>query len=142
LFKTAKRRILSKIKHPTRTSQKFHAWDDGWMDGSSLIQKWSLKKKLMGISKIKTWFQVFSTIQNRRFYYSEMLFEWDRRVLAKTNAQPTLLQKSMPGMMDGWMDLPPPSSQGRAYEQLLEYYTHHKLPSWFTCGCVLHICRV
>jgi hypothetical protein len=22
----------------------------------------------------------------------------------KTNAQPTLLQKSMPGMMDGWMD--------------------------------------
>lgn len=47
------RRVLSKIKHPTNTSQKFHAWDDGWMDGSSLIQKWSLKKKLMGISKIK-----------------------------------------------------------------------------------------
>lgn len=81
--------------------------------GDSLIQKCSLKMGPAGTSKNKCPTNIASKV-----------YAWDD------------------GWMDGWMTLPPSSSQGRAYEQLLEYYTHHKLPSCFTCGCVLHICGV
>ncbi len=79
---------------------------DGWMDGSSLIQKWSLKKKLMGISKIKPDSKFSPQSRTGDSLIQKCSLKVGPAGTSKNKCPTNIASKvsAWDGWMDGWMD--------------------------------------